>query len=66
MTEFHYYVGVEKHKVYLSAILDLYDRQIVSYVISDHNNNALVYDTFDAARKSNPDAHPLFHSNRGF
>ncbi len=26
VTEFHYYIGIEKHKVYLSAILDLYDR----------------------------------------
>lgn len=38
-----------KHKVYLSAILDLYDRRIVSYVIRNSNDNALVYDTFDAA-----------------
>ena len=41
VTEFHYYIGMEKHKVYLSAILDLYDRRIVSYVIRDKNNNAL-------------------------
>lgn len=45
VTEFHYYMGIEKHKVYLSAILDLYDRRIVSYVIRDHNNNALVLET---------------------
>jgi transposase InsO family protein len=66
VTEFHYYVGIEKHKVYLSAILDLYDRRIVSYIIRDNNNNALVFDTFDAAVETNPDAHPLFHSDRGF
>lgn len=66
VTEFHYYVGIEKHKVYLSAILDLYDRRIVSYVIRDSNNNALVFDTVDAAIEANPDAHPLFHSDRGF
>ena len=47
VTEFHYYIGIEKHKVYLSAILDLYDRRIVSYVIRDKNNNALVFDTVD-------------------
>ena len=28
--------------------------------------NALVYKTFDKAAKANPDAHPLFHSDRGF
>lgn len=66
VTEFHYYIGIEKHKVYLSAILDLYDRRIVSYIISDKNNNTLVFDTFNAAVENNPDAHPLFHSDRGF
>lgn len=30
---------IEKHKVYPSTILDLYDRRIVSYVIRDHYNN---------------------------
>ena len=49
-----------------SAILDLYDRRIVSYVIRDTNNNALVFDTFDHAIASNPDARPLCHSDRGF
>ena len=66
VTEFHYYTGTEKHKVYLSAILDLYDRRVVSYVIGTQNNNVLVFNTFDAALRSNPDAHPLFHSDRGF
>ncbi len=66
VTEFKYYIGMEKHKVYLSAILDLYDRRIVSYEIRDNNNNALVYDTFDKAIAENPDAHPLCHSDRGF
>ncbi len=66
VTEFHYYIENEKHKVYLSAILDLFDRRIVSYILRDSNNNALVFDTFDAAVKANPDAHPLFHSDRGY
>ena len=66
VTEFHYYIGIEKHKVYLSAILDLFDRRIVAYRIGDSNNNPLVFDTFDDAVQANPDAHPLFHSDRGF
>ena len=66
VTEFKYYVGPEIHKLYLSAILDLYDRRIVAYVIGDHNDNRLVLDTLDAAVTANPDAHPLFHSDRGF
>lgn len=66
VTEFKYYIDGEKHKVYLSAILDLYDRRIVSYIIRDNNNNALVFDTFNAAIAKEPEAHPIFHSDRGF
>ena len=66
VTEFKYNAGIEVKKVYLSAILDLYDRRIVSYVIRDTNDNPLVFDTFRAAVAAEPDAHPLFHSDRGF
>ena len=66
VTEFKYYVGAQVKKLYLSAILDLYDRRIVAYKIGDSNNNKLVFDTFDEAVKNNPNAHPLFHSDRGF
>jgi transposase InsO family protein len=66
VTEFKYYTGIEVHKVYLSAILDLYDRRIVSYVIGDSNNNPLVFETFDKAISTNPGATPLCHSDRGF
>ncbi len=66
VTEFKWYEGMDAHKVYLSAILDLYDRRIVAYVIGDFNDNPLVLKTFDRAVKANPDAHPLFHSDRGF
>ena len=66
VTEFKWYEGFEVHKLYLSAILDLCDRRIVSYVLSERNDNPLVYKTFDKAVKANPDAHPLFHSDRGF
>ena len=66
VTEFKWYENGEKRKVYLSAILDLYDRRIVAYVIRDSNDNPLVYDTFDSAIKAYPDAHPIFHSDRGF
>lgn len=66
VTEFKYYVGPEVRKVYLSAILDLYDRRIVAFVIRDSNDNPLVFETFDKAIALNPDAHPLVHSDRGF
>ena len=66
VTEFKYYTGLEVHKVYLSAILDLYDRRIVAFKISNHNDNPLVMGTFDDAIRCEPDAHPLFHSDRGY
>ena len=66
VTEFKYYVGPEIRKLYLSAILDLYDKRIVAYKIGDSNNNQLVFDNFDEAVALNPNAHPLFHSDRGF
>lgn len=66
VTEFKYYIGPEIRKLYLSAILDLYDKRIVAYKLSDSNNNQLVFDNFDEAVALNPDAHPLFHSDRGF
>lgn len=66
VTEFKWYEGIEVHKLYLSAILDLCDRRIVSYVLSEYNDNPLVFKTLDKAIKANPDACPLFHSDRGF
>ena len=66
VTEFKWFEGMKVQKLYLSAILDLCDRRIVSYVLSERNDNPLVFKTFDKAVKANPDAHPLFHSDRGF
>ena len=66
VSEFHYYVNGEKHRLYLSAILNLYDRRIVAYTIGDSNNTELVYNMFDFAVKNNPKAHPIFHSDRGY
>lgn len=53
-------------KAYLSAIIDLYDNSIVSYVLGHSNNNKLVFDTFDLAIERNPSASPLLHSDRGY
>lgn len=66
VTEFKWYEGFEVHKVYLSAILDLYDRRIVSFITSERNDNPLVFKTLDKAVKENTNAQPLFHSDRGF
>ncbi|HBG8456315.1 TPA: IS3 family transposase, partial [Clostridioides difficile] len=53
-------------KAYLSAILDLGDRSIVSYVIGKSNNNNLVFETFNKAIEVYPNAKPIFHSDRGY
>lgn len=66
VTEFKWYEGLEARKIYLSAILDLYGRRIVAFAIGTHNNNPLVFKTLDEAAKNNPNAHPLFHTDRGF
>lgn len=63
VTEFKY--GSSK-KVYLSAILDLYDGSIVSYVLGHSNNNNLVFKTLDQAIELLNGDHPLIHSDRGF
>jgi len=63
VTEMKYGTG---GKAYLSAILDLGDKSIVSFVIGHSNNNVLVFETFDLAHKNHPDVKPIFHSDRGF
>ena len=63
VTEFKY---GNNEKLYLSAILDLKDKGIVSYAMGRSNNNHLVFETFDLAVSKYPNAHPLFHSDRGF
>ena len=63
ITEMKY--GVSS-KAYLSAILDLSDKRIVSFVIGHSNSNARVFETFDIAHKQHPEAKPIFHSDRGY
>lgn len=65
VTEFRYYAGSSVRELYLSAILDLCDRRIVAFTLRDTNDTALAHDTLDQAIAVNPDAHPLFHSDRG-
>lgn len=63
VTEFKYGNG---QKAYLSAILDLHDKSIVSYVLGHSNNNPLVFKTLELALEAAPDAKPLLHSDRGY
>ncbi|PPA84726.1 transposase, partial [Brevibacillus laterosporus] len=63
VTEFKYGRG---QKAYLSAILDLYDNTVVSYVLGHANNNNLVFQTVELAIKAAPGSKPMLHSDRGF
>ena len=63
VTEFKYGNG---EKLYLSAILDLKGKDIVSFAMGRNNNNKLAFDTFDLAVSKYPTAHPMFHSDRGY
>ena len=53
-------------KIFISTILDLYDRYPVGIALSKRNDVALVAQTLENAVRDNPDAAPLFHSDRGF
>lgn len=66
VTKFKWYEGPVVHKLYLSAILDLYDLYPVAWIVSTRNDNKLIFDTFAQAIQHNPDARPIFHSDRGF
>lgn len=64
VTEFK--IPQSDRKLYLSAILDLHDKSLISYVLAKRNDNKLVFDNFKDAISKYPDARPLFHSDRGF
>nr|WP_237087287.1 IS3 family transposase [Paenibacillus larvae] len=59
VTELKYGNG---RKAYLSAIVDVYDNSIVSWVLSPSNNKKLVMDTVNKAYWRTP----LLHSDKGF
>ena len=63
VTELRYGNG---RKAYLSAIIDMYDNSIVSYVVGHSNNNNLVMETIHRAMKKNPKARPIIQSDRGY
>ena len=63
VTELRYGNG---RKAYLSAIIDMYDNSIVSYVVGHSNNNNLVMETIHREMKKNPKARPIIQSDRGY
>lgn len=46
-------------------MIDLYDRFPVGHTISNRNDTILTQQAIDEAFKNYPDAHPIFHSDRG-
>ena len=54
-------------RAYLSTIIDLYDRHVISYKISKNNDNKLVMDTLNEALAKEKDVDGLIiHSDQGF
>ena len=61
------YLIFKGKRAYLSTILDLYDRKIIAYKISKHNDLNIVIDTLNIAIAKRKDAHGLIiHSDQGF
>lgn len=53
-------------KLFISPMIDLYDRFPVALEVSDRNDAALANQTLDNAHNAYPEATPLVHSDRGF
>ena len=61
------YLIFNNKRLYLSTILDLYDRKVVAYKISKFNNVPLVIDTLNEAIAKRKDVQNLIiHSDQGF
>lgn len=61
------YLIFKGSRAYLSTIIDLYDRKVVAYKISKHNDNKLVMDTLNEAIAKRKDVSGLIiHSDQGF
>ena len=61
------YLIYSSQRAYLSTIIDLYDRSIVAYRISRHNDNQLVIDTLLEAIAKRKDVYGcILHSDQGY
>lgn len=54
------------NKLYISPIIDLYDKFPVGLSVSNRNDSVLTDDVLASAHNMYPDAKPLFHTDRGF
>jgi len=63
VTEFN----IKGEKVYLSPILDLYNREIISYEIAQRPNISMVMNMLNQAiRELKPEEKPIIHSDQGW
>lgn len=53
-------------KMYISPVLDLYDRYPVGFAVSERNDTYLTDKALEMAYDAYPTATPLYHSDRGF
>ena len=61
------YLIFKGSKAYLSTIIVLYDRKVIAYKISKHNDNKLVIDTLNETIEKRKDVYGLIlHSDQGF
>ena len=61
------YLIFNNKRLYLSTIIDLYDRKVITYKISKFNNNKLVIDTLNGSINKRKDVSGLIiHSDQGF
>ncbi|WP_026585320.1 IS3 family transposase [Bacillus sp. J33] len=60
------YLIFNGQKLYLSAILDLYNNEIIAYHVSRRNDLKLVIDTLKKAKKKRNVQGILLHSDQGF
>lgn len=61
------YLIFKGNRAYLSTIIDLFDRHVITYKISKNNDNKLVIDTLNEAIVKEKDVHGLIiHSDQGF
>ena len=59
-------IPTTNEKLYISPVLDLYDRYPVSVAVSERNDTAITDQALKKAHEAYPEARPLYHSDRGF
>lgn len=54
-----------KSHIWLSGVLDLFSREIISWTVSDQQTAQAAVETFAKAFNDHPDVAPMVHSDRG-